>query len=73
MCGWNDFSFKNVLGAAYNQVRFIVRNLRYIFQIKGNLHSLDQQKDEHFVGVWSGMDLTANLYLSLLRIKEIVS
>ena len=24
----NDFSFKNVLGAAYNQVRFIVRNLR---------------------------------------------
>ena len=28
MYGWNDFSFKNVLGAAYNQVRFIVRNLR---------------------------------------------
>ena len=25
---WNDFSFKHVLGAAYNQVRFIVRNLR---------------------------------------------
>ena len=30
MYGWNNFSFKNVLGAAYNQVRFIVRNLRYI-------------------------------------------
>ena len=30
MYGWNDFSFKNVLGAAYNQVRFIVRNLLYI-------------------------------------------
>ena len=29
MYGWNDFFFKNVLGAAYNQVRFIVRNLRY--------------------------------------------
>ena len=26
---WNDFSFKNVLGAGYNQVHFIVRNLRY--------------------------------------------
>ena len=25
---WNDFSFKNVLGAAYNQVHFIVQNLR---------------------------------------------
>ena len=30
MYGWNDFSFKNVLGAAYNQVRFIDRNLRYL-------------------------------------------
>ena len=30
MYGWNDFSFKNVLGAAYNQVRFLVWNLRYI-------------------------------------------
>ena len=30
MYGWNDFFFKNVLGAAYNQVRFIVRNLRYM-------------------------------------------
>ena len=26
----NDFSFKNVLGAAYNRVRFIVWNLRYV-------------------------------------------
>ena len=33
MYGWNDFYFKNLLGAAYNQVRFIVRNLRYKFYI----------------------------------------
>ena len=26
----NDFFFKNALGAAYNQVRFIVQNLRYM-------------------------------------------
>ena len=34
MYGWNDFSFKNVLGAAYNQVRFIVRNLRYMNSLR---------------------------------------
>ena len=33
MYGWNDFSLKNVLGAAYNQVHFIVRNLRYLPQM----------------------------------------
>ena len=37
MYGWNDFSFKNVLGAAYNQVRFYspeftVNVLNWIFE-----------------------------------------
>ena len=37
------FSFKNVLGAAYNQVRFIVRNLRYFLY------------DVHFSPDWLAM------------------
>ena len=37
MYGWNGFFYKNVLSAAYNQVRFIVRNLRYIKKIFAKL------------------------------------
>ena len=43
MYGWNGFFYKNVLSAAYNQVRFIVRNLGYyvtLLQKKPTLRTL---------------------------------
>ena len=51
----NDFSFTNVLGAAFNQVRFIVRNLRYfVYNILGTtsfLYTLSERLQSQKLGL----------------------
>ena len=62
MYGWNDFSFKNVLGAAYNQVRFIVWNLRYIWWVRDRLkqNALLFSSPLFYLAWWSVASLRQN-------------